>query len=510
MQQVDVLIIGSGIAGLTYALKTASYFPDKHIAIFTKSSENESNTKYAQGGIATVLDCENDSFENHIMDTLIAGDGHCKPDVVEMVVKEAPERLQELIDWGTRFDKNTEGIYDFGLEGGHSKHRILHFKDITGLEIEQKLLNQVKKRNNIHIHPNHLAVDLIICPDRATCKGAYVLEIATGKVQAYQAKVTMLATGGIGQVYQFTTNPIIATGDGVAMAYRAGAVIENMEFIQFHPTALHDNRFAPSFLISEAVRGFGAILRNKNGIPFMEYYDDRKDLAPRDVVSRAIHTEMKITETDHVYLDVTHTDAYELRKHFPVICKTLNNIGIDPAKTWIPVSPAAHYSCGGVAVNTHGETSIKHLLACGECSSTGLHGANRLASNSLLEALVFAHRSFKKTIDLLNDPDTNRIQYSFIHTHHDTDLHHQLRTIRKEVKKLMNNCVSIVRDKESLEHSLDRLRYLQRTVEILYKNNAITLPLMEVRNIITVALIITQQSLNQNKNRGAFYCVTLN
>lgn len=509
MQQIDVLIIGSGIAGLTYALKTSQHFPHKTIAVFTKGNENESNTKYAQGGIATVMDFENDSFEQHITDTLIAGDGYCDPQVVSMVVREAPKRLQELIEWGTRFDKTSEGSYDFGLEGGHSRNRILHFKDITGLEIEQKLLKQVHKNRNIYLYPNHLALDLILNPDKNKCMGAYILNTETEEVVACHASVTMLATGGSGQIYRHTTNPNVATGDGIAIGYRAGAKVKHMEFIQFHPTALYHEDFQPSFLISEAVRGFGAILKNCFGEPFMHRYDPRRDLAPRDVVARAIHSEMQKTNSPFVYLDATHLEAYEFRKHFPVITQTLAGIGIHVQKDMIPVTPAAHYMCGGIEVNQFGETSIAHLLACGECACTGLHGANRLASNSLLEALVFAHRSFLKTIEYLNQKETFAINHTFIHHASARLALSKPEFLKNEIREIMSQSVNIVRRTEELEKALEKLHYIEKNIESLYRNHVLTPGLIEAKNMATVAILVTSYSLKRRENKGTFYSVSL-
>ncbi len=402
--QTDYLIIGSGIAGLTYALKVAERYPGKKITIITKAAADETNTKYAQGGVAVVNDMKNDSFEKHIEDTLISGDGLCDREIVELVVREGPARVQEIIDWGTKFDKDPDGDFKLGMEGGHSENRILHFQDVTGKEIERALLAAVGKAPNISIIKHCFVIDIITqhhlgylvtkaTPD-VQCYGIYLLNTQSNRIEKIISNNTLLATGGNGQVYRTTTNPYIATGDGVAMVYRAKGRIENMEFIQFHPTALYEaGKRGQAFLITEAVRGDGGILRNAKGDAFMERYDARKDLAPRDIVARAIDSEMKIAGTENVYLDCRHMDMEKFKEHFPNIYDKCLSLGIDVAIHMIPVAPAAHYSCGGIQTDEWGKSSIQNLYACGECASTGLHGANRLASNSLLEAMVFAHRA---------------------------------------------------------------------------------------------------------------------
>jgi len=516
MSEYDFLVIGSGIAGLTYAIKVSHHLPKAKIAIVTKADENESNTKYAQGGIAVVVDKIRDSYEQHIQDTLKAGDGLCKPEIVKAVVTQGPKRLIELIQWGADFDRKSNGKYDLGLEGGHSKNRILHHKDITGLEIEKTLLNQVHNNPNIEVFSQHFAVDLITqhhlesahkdLSKQTQCYGAYIFNAATGKIETFSARITLLATGGVGQIYQNTTNPIIATGDGIAMAYRVKAMISNMEFIQFHPTALYHPQTSPSFLISEAVRGFGGLLRNKSGALFMHLYDQRKELASRDIVSRAIDSELKKSGDECVFLDCRHLDLKDFKKHFPNILQKVNEIGIDLKQDMIPVVPAAHYLCGGIDVDGSGQTSIEQLLACGECSCTGLHGANRLASNSLLEALVFAHNSYLRSVELVdktflpnnipnwNEEGTVRPKELILITHN-----------LRELQVLMSDYVGLIRSKERLARAASRLKVLYEETEVLYKRTKISPQLIELRNMITVAYLVVQQSQARRENRGVFY-----
>lgn len=515
MPTYDFLVIGSGIAGLSYALKVAKKCPDKKLAIVTKSYENESNTKYAQGGMAVVMDKVKDSYDQHIEDTLVAGDGLCDEEVVDFVVKEAPDRLKELIAWGTRFDKGKHGKYDLGKEGGHSAHRILHHKDITGFEIQRALLEKVHACKNVSLFPHHFAVDLItehhlpveIKDKSRTCFGAYVLNEKTRKIETFLSKITLIASGGIGHVYQNTTNPKVATGDGIAMAYRAKAFVKHMEFVQFHPTALYESdRKGQTFLISEAVRGFGAILRDENGEPFMHKYDERESLASRDIVSRAIDVEMKRSGGEYMYLDCRHLDLDKFEKHFPNISSKCRSIGIDIEHDMIPVVPAAHYLCGGIDVDYFGQSKVDNLFVAGEAACTGLHGANRLASNSLLEAIVFAHRTFLKTTDLIdqvkdlpNPPDwneegTTQPKELILITHN-----------RKEVQAIMSNYVGIIRSAERLDRAKKRLRLIYEETEELYRRTKISPQLSELRNLITIAYLIIQQSLKRDENRGGFY-----
>jgi len=520
INKTDFLVIGSGIAGLSFALKTANHFKDASITIVTKNEKHESNTKYAQGGISTVWNKTVDTFEQHIQDTLIAGDGLCDEKVVKMVVEEAPERLQELIEWGVQFDKNNEGKYSLGREGGHSQDRILHHKDITGAEIERALIEQVEKTKNINFLTYHYSIDLITehqvkkkqinRQEKITCYGAYVLDEKKNFVKTFAAKVTMLAAGGNGQVYNTTTNPIVATGDGIGMAYRAKAEISDVEFIQFHPTALYNPGEYPAFLISEAVRGEGAILRDYYGKRFMQKYDKREELASRDIVARAIDNEMKQSGYPHVYLDCTHLDYDAFKKHFPNITEKCLTLGIDIRKDFIPVSPAQHYICGGVNVNKKAKTSIKNLYACGEVTRTGLHGANRLASNSLLEGIVYAHKalenlskrfhkiSFPENVPVWNDSGVVKNMEKILISHD-----------RNEVKTIMSNYVGIVRSNERLLRAERKLSVLYEDNKRLYDHSELSVDLCELRNLITTAYLITQFSKTRKENKGGFYSADL-
>jgi L-aspartate oxidase len=517
MQQTDFLVIGSGIAGLTYALKVAKHFPDKKVLVITKAAEDETNTKYAQGGIAVVNDLENDSFEKHIEDTLVAGDGLCNEKVVEIVVKEGPERVKEIIEWGARFDKETDGDYKRGKEGGHSEFRILHHKDVTGKEMERALLDAVSGQKNIEICKHCFVVDIITqhhlgqlitksTPD-IECYGVYVLNLKDNRIEKILSKLTMLATGGNGQVYRTTTNPSIATGDGISMVYRAKGRIENMEFIQFHPTALYEPGMrGQSFLITEAVRGDGGILRNKEGEAFMEKYDSRKDLASRDIVARAIDSEMKREGTEHVWLDCRHFKKEKFIDHFPNIYEKCFSIGIDITKHMIPVAPAAHYSCGGIKTDEWGRTSIRNLYACGECASTGLHGANRLASNSLLEAMVFAHRCYVDAIEKINAIYLNEYipDWNAQGTTEPKEMILITQSL-KELQQVMSDYVGIVRNNIRLQRALRRLDLLWDETEQLYQNTSVSPQLLELRSLITVGYLIVKGASFRKESRGLHY-----
>jgi L-aspartate oxidase len=518
MIQTDVLILGAGVAGLTAAIKLARTRPDLHITVLTKTNENESNTAWAQGGVAAVWDKKHDSYQKHIEDTLDAGDGLCTRDIVELVVHEGPERVREIIAWGARFDKkDTTDQYDLGREGGHSENRILHYKDLTGWEIQRTLLEEMERHPNIHFHEHFFAVDLITqhhvgyTITRVTpgieCYGAYAFDKHTGIIETILAKITILATGGAGQVYKNTTNPTIATGDGIAMVYRAKGRVENMEFVQFHPTSLYNPAGeTPSFLVSEAVRGYGGILRTKEGEEFMHKYDERGSLAPRDIVARAIDREMKQRGEDCMYLDCTHLDKEGFINHFPTIYNKCLSIGIDPMKDFIPVTPACHYMCGGVRTDDMGRTSIQRLYAAGECTCTGLHGANRLASNSLLEGLVFAHRIVE---DVLPQIDGLSIQEGIPgwDARGTTDPEEMVLITQslKELKDVMSYYVGIVRSNVRLKRASDRLYLLYQETEALYNTTTLSPQLCELRNLVTIAYLITRSASMRAESRGLHY-----
>ena len=510
----DFLVIGSGIGGLSYALKVADY---GNVILITKSSLEETNTSYAQGGIAAVT-YDPDTFEKHVRDTLICGDGLCNEEVVRMVISEAPAQISQLLQWGVKFDRKQNGQYDLAREGGHSEHRILHHKDNTGYEIQRALSQKVRKHPNIQVFENHFAVEIITQhhlgvqikrgnPD-VTCFGAYVLDLKTQKVSTFLAKVTVMATGGTGNIYHTTTNPLVATGDGIAMVYRAKGTIENMEFIQFHPTSLYNPKERPSFLISEAMRGFGAILKTRDGKDLMSKYDKRGSLAPRDIVARAIDHEMKTRGDDYVYLDVTAKDPSEIKNHFPNIYEKCLSEGIDITKDLIPVVPAAHFLCGGIKVNMNGESSIHRLFAIGECSSTGLHGANRLASNSLLEGIVYAEKASRYSLQIFKDIEfTEEIpNWDYEGTTHNEEMV-LITQNYKEMQQIMSNYVGIVRSNLRLERALVRLEIIFRETEDLYKKSILTQNLCELRNLINVGYLIIKNAQKMHESRGLHYSI---
>jgi L-aspartate oxidase len=519
----DFLVIGSGIAGISFAIHAAKY---GSVVLITKKQDSDSNTNYAQGGIACVLN-SNDSFESHINDTVVAGAGLCDNEAVKIMVSEGPARILELLDYGAQFSvvnggsaemsdnaesKNPYNLH-LGREGGHSADRIVHARDLTGRELEAKLLKKLRELKNISILENHCAIELITghhiknAANQYECFGAYVLDSVNRHIFAVSAKVTCLASGGAGRVYLHSTNPSIATGDGVAMAYRAGAKVANMEFIQFHPTTLFHEK-ANSFLISEALRGYGAVLRNAAGEEFMKKYHPQGPLAPRDIVARAIDNEMKVSGLPCVYLDVTHKDNESTVAHFPNIYDKCLSFGIDITQHLIPVVPAAHYMCGGVVVDYCGNTDIENLYACGETASTGVHGANRLASNSLLEALVFSYRAAVNASKRLHN--CRKISAEDIPQWDDsgtTDfeewilLSHNL----QEIQSVMWDYVGIVRSNLRLGRALRRINLLEKEIEDFYKRTKITPQLLELRNIVTTAKLIIVSALKRKESRGLHY-----
>ena len=512
--KTDFLVIGSGAAGLAFALKAAEH---GHVTIVTKGEMVECNTNYAQGGICSVT-YEPDTFEKHIHDTMVCGAGICDPEAVDLVVRRAPELIADLIAWGTRFDKTPDGRFELNREGGHSEHRILHHKDLTGAEIERALIQSVKSHPNITVLEHHFAIDLLTqhhlgeFVTRHTrglaCFGAYVLDMDSGRIETMLSRFTIVATGGCGNLYGTTTNPIVATGDGIAMCHRAKAMISNMEFIQFHPTSLYNPGERPSFLITEAMRGFGAILRLKNGKEFMDKYHPMGSLAPRDVVARAIDREMKRSGDEFVYLDVTHKDADSIRSHFPNIYEKCLSLGIDITKDYIPVAPAAHYLCGGVKVDLNGQTSIKRLYALGECSCTGLHGANRLASNSLIEAVVYADQAAKHAIERFERTEIQEgiPDWNFEGTSNTEEMLLILQS-KREMQQIMSNYVGIVRSNLYLKRAMRRLEILWHETEELYNKTTPNRDLCELRNMIATAYLVIKQGRDRKESVGCHYNV---
>ncbi len=511
-QKCDYLVIGSGVAGLSFALKAAQ---TGDVVIVTKGEISECNTNYAQGGICSVT-YEPDSFEKHIEDTLSCGAGKCDPQAVDLVVRRAPELIEDLISWGTRFNMTDDGRFELHREGGHSEHRILHYEDLTGAEIERALVAQVKSHPRITVLEHHFAIDLLTqhhlgeFVTRHTrgiaCFGVYVLNLDNSEIYTMLAKFTVVASGGCGHIYHTTTNPNVSTGDGIAMCHRAKAQIQNMEFIQFHPTSLYNPGERPSFLITEAMRGYGAILRLRDGSEFMDKYHPMVSLAPRDVVARSIDHEMKIRGVEYLYLDVRHKDAEQTRTHFPNIYEKCMSIGIDITKDMIPVTPAAHYCCGGVSVDLNGESSISRLYVLGESSCTGLHGANRLASNSLIEALVYSDQAAKHTRDAF---DRVSIQSGIPNWDFEgTSSAEEMILVtqnRKELQQIMSNYVGIVRSNLRLRRALVRLSIIWRETEELYNKTTPNKKLCELRNMIAVAYLIIKQGESRKESVGLHY-----
>ncbi len=515
VRKYDYLVIGGGIAGMSFALKVAR---TGRVALICKSTLEEANTTLAQGGVASVTDLQLDDFDKHIHDTMVAGDWLSDPKAVEKVVREAPSQISQLLQWGVDFDRREDGSFDLHREGGHSEFRILHHADNTGYEIQQSLIRRIRESESIDVFEHHFAIEIITqhhlgkivtrrTPD-ITCYGAYLHDENTGAVDTFLSRVTLMATGGVGAVYTTTTNPLVATGDGIAMVYRAKGTVRDMEFIQFHPTALFHPGDRPSFLITEAMRGYGAILRNPAGERFMEKYDPRLELAPRDVVARAIDSEMKAGGHDHVYLDVTHKDPGETRHHFPNIYAKCLSLGIDITKDYIPVAPAAHYLCGGIVVDTNAESSISRLYAVGECSCTGLHGGNRLASNSLIEAVVYAEAAarhaiehahdyqFRDDVPLWNDEGTSHPEEMVLITQS-----------AREVGQIMSTYVGIVRSDLRLDRAWNRLDILYEETERLFKQSKVSRAICELRNIINVGYLIMRQAKERKESRGLHYTI---
>ena len=513
IKKYDFLVIGSGIAGMSYALKVAHR---GSVALICKTKLEEANTYFAQGGIASVTDKLVDNFEKHIEDTMIAGAWLSNPKVVEKVVREAPNQIKELINWGVEFDKNEAGEFDLHREGGHSEYRILHHKDRTGAEIQNSLIRAVRVHSNIDIYDQHFAIELLTqhhlgqlvtrqTPD-INCYGAYILNIKTNQVETFLSKVTLMATGGIGAVYQTTTNPLVATGDGIAMVYRAKGTIKDMEFIQFHPTALYQADVRPSFLITEAMRGYGAVLKTIDGKEFMHKYDKRLCLAPRDIVARAIDSEMKSRGEDYVYLDVTHKDAEQTKQHFPTIYQKCLSLGIDITRDYIPVAPAAHYLCGGIQVNLNAQSSIHRLYAAGECAQTGLHGGNRLASNSLIEAIVYAEAAAKRSLAHLKEYSWNEEIPTWNNTGISSPEELVLITQSlKEVNQIMSTYVGIVRSNLRLKRAWNRLDILYEETEDLFRRSYASKEICELRNVINTAYLIMRQAMDRRESCGLHY-----
>ena len=518
IRKFDFLIIGSGVAGMSYALKVADAGKGK-VALVCKTTLEEANTAKAQGGIASVTNLLVDNFEKHIEDTMIAGDFISDPAAVEQVVRNAPAGIRDLVKWGVNFDKKEDGEFDLHREGGHSEFRILHHADDTGAEIQRGLMEAVRRHPNIEILENHFAVEIItqhhlgIRVTRRTpdieCYGAYVLNPDTGKVDTYLSRITLVATGGTGAIYAATSNPNIATGDGIAMVYRAKGKVKDMEFVQFHPTVLFNPKEThPAYLITEAMRGYGGILRLPDGEEFMQKYDERGSLAPRDIVARAIDREMKIHGLDHVCLDVTHKNPEETKHHFPNIYAKCLSIGIDITKEYIPVAPSAHYMCGGIKVDLDGQSSIHRLYAVGECSCTGLHGGNRLASNSLIEAVVYADAAARHSLEVIDKYDFNERVPEW---NDEGTMSNEEKVLIaqdvKEVNQIMSTYVGIVRSDLRLHRAWERLDLLYEETEHLFKRVKPTRDICELRNMINVGYLITRQALERKESRGLHYTI---
>lgn len=501
--KTDILIIGSGISGLSLAIKLTDLNKDLDILLITKENLKDCNTYHAQGGIASVWDKKNDSFEKHIQDTLSAGDQLCDESVVRKIINQAPERINELIEWGVDFTRNENGDYDLGKEGGHSERRVLHVNDQTGQSIELALIGYIKQFDNINIREKWCAVNLYA--KNLKCYGAYVLDHVSGKINNIAAKATILATGGTGKIYLYTTNPDVASGDGIAMAYRGGAMISNMEFLQFHPTCLY-HPFAKNFLITEAMRGEGAILKDLKGNEFMEKYHHLKELAPRDIVSRAIDSELKKSGDDYVVLDIaSYKDSNFIKRHFPGIYENCLKFNIDITKEPIPVVPAAHYCCGGVVAEINGKTDVKNLYVIGESACTNFHGANRLASNSLLEGLVCAHECAKTIVNELNMLKTKEFEEWEIGDAVPSTEGVVITQNWDEIRYTMQNFVGIVRSDRRLKRALKRMNLFFEEIDYYYWNYQIDKNLVELRNLAMVAEIIIRCAMSRKESRGTHF-----
>lgn len=514
-RKFDFVVVGGGIAGISFALKASQY---GKVALLCKTTLEESNTSYAQGGIATVM-YEPDNYQKHIEDTLIAGDGHCSGAAVELVVKNAREQIDQLVKWGVDFDKTDNGSqFDLHKEGGHSEFRILHHKDNTGFVIQESLNKQIRNHPEIELYEHYFAIEILTQhhlgeivtqhTPNIECYGVYALNQKSNHIHTFLSKVTVLATGGIGSVYQASTNPAIATGDGVAMVHRARGAIKDMEFVQFHPTALYHPGDKPVFLITEAIRGYGAVLRGRDGQEFMQKYDSRGSLAPRDIVARAIDNEMKIHGDSYEYLDVTHKKPEETKEHFPMIYQKCLEYGIDITKDYIPICPTQHYMCGGIAVDLNAQSSINRLYAIGECSATGLHGANRLASNSLIEAIVYADVAVKHAAPRLEKLTINELLPAW--DDEGTSLTEEMVLITqsfREVEQIMSTYVGIVRSNLRLQRAMSRLEILFRETESLFNRSVVSRELCELRNVISVSYLIIKHAIARKESRGLHYTV---
>ena len=510
----DVLVIGTGLAGLSYALQLSQRKPKTNILLISKRDLLEGNTKYAQGGIAVVSNFKSDSYAKHAQDTIAAGNAENNPRVVDFVVREGPSRLDELITWGANFDKEGKQLH-LGKEGGHSANRIVHHKDQSGLHVLTTLIDKVRSLPNVNLLEKHTLVDLITKHHLGEeggnrCYGAYVISKDDEKILKLTAQVTILSTGGAGQVYENTTNPSAATGDGLGAAYRARVRIKNLHYVQFHPTALYPKINGSTFLISEAVRGAGAYLRNEKGIRFMKQYDERMELAPRDIVSRSIYAEIQQQKSPYVNLDLSHLDSKKVRDQFPTIISSCQQAGIDVFKEGIPVYPAAHYFCGGIDVDDHGQSTMAGLYAIGECSHTGLHGANRLASNSLLEALVFAARAAAHSVEFMHENPLPSSFFEKIPQWNGTeDISNEkngsIQNLRKQLQTMMTQYVGIEKSHQSLEIAEDRLHDIYTTTKELYQENKLTPQLTTLRNMVSVSYLIIKQAQAAKENKGVFY-----